>query len=515
MDDRNVSYHGDETEHQFCANKELYIMLQKVAENSFKNGVKEGEKSGYAKGFSEGEESGYTKGLKEGEEIGYQKGLEVKYNEYLRAQQKKNKICVWQRLVFALVSIVVILIVAKIYEGLASISPWFNIAWVLGAIFCLLKPVGSVVTNSQNMESDTYEGSGILQTLWDGFREIWKGIQKNSVSLLLFVCFILLLSGCIIGHLRLIPCMKAAAVSCGETFEKTFREFNPKILDMDTGDEEDNVYQPEQVDDSAAGKPLEEIDLLAGVKPLFDVTEVQAKEETLKEADVDELSKIAISDNELKQEIELSIEDSSKVFFSGGGYFIHDWDDQNEINEKVLEMVKDARKEKKSCILDINALEAAWEAEGWVAFEEGTDMTEEDIRAEIENGIANLSSDEKVAKSFQEIERIRKGREKIYGYYSQQALTNLIANGEHKQALVLLYYGGQQETIQYHYAQSILWNIEFLEHENTSVDTVRKKLNFIAARYKDIACVCKACGNGAKASKLQAAFEYAAEHFEE
>lgn len=514
MNERSVSYHGNETEHQFYTDEELYLMLQRVEKLSYTKGFKAGEKRGYAKGFEAGETSGYQKGFDEGKDA-----EKEKRKEYLRAQQKKQeekkKIRVWQRLGFFLLSIAMICFVAKVYEGLVSIIPWINMAWTLGVIGCLIKPVGAAVKGAQNMEIDICEGSGILRTLWDGFREIWKGIQKNKVSLLLFVCFIWLLSGCLMGHLRLIPCMKAAAASCGKTFEEKFRELNPEISDTNQGDEEDNVNQSRQADDSAVREMLGKIDLLAGVKEVFAVMEVQAKEETLKEADTDELSEIAISDNELKQEIELSAEDWSKVFFAGGDYVIHDWDDQDEINEKVLDMVKDARKEKKSCILDINVLEAAWDTEDLGVFEEGTDKTAEDMKVEIEDRIARLSKDEEAVQSFQEIERIRRGREEIYGYYSQQGLTNLIANGEHKQALMLLYYGGHQETIQYHYAKSILWNIEFVEHENTSVDTVRKKLDFIAMRYKDIACVCKECGNAAKASKLQAAFEYAAEHFEE
>lgn len=513
MNERSASYHGNEAERQFYTDEELYVMLQRVEKNGYTKGVKVGEKRGYAKGFEAGETSGYQKGFDEGKEA-----EKEKRKEYLRAQQKKQaekkKICVRQRLGFFLLSIAMICVVAKVYEGFASISPLFDIACVLSTVFCLLKPVWSAVTSAQNMGVDTSEGSGILQKLWDGLKEIWKGIQKNRVSLFLFVCFIWLLSGCLMGYLRLIPCMKAAAASCGKTFEEKFRELNPEVSKTNQGDEKDNACQSGRADDSAVGEMLGEIDLLAGVEELFAVMEVQAKEETLKEADIDELSEIAISDSDLEQEIELSAEDWNKVFFSCGDYVIHDWDNQDEINEKVLDMVKDACKEEKSCILDINALEAAWETEGLGVFKEGTDKTAEDMKAEIEDRIARLSNDEKVVRNFQEIERIRRSREEIYGYYSQQGLANLIANGEHKQALVLLYYGGHQETIQYHYAQSILWNIEFVKHENTSVDTVRKKLDFIAMRYKDIACVCKECGNAAKASKLQSAFEYAAEHFE-
>lgn len=513
MDYRNGSYHGNKTEHQFYTEEEIYRMLQEAQRYGYRRGVKKGEESGYEKGFAKGKEEGICQERESEKE---------KFNEYLKTQQeereKERKTRVSEIGRDCLLAVGIIWGIAWGYGKLIILFEWFDRVCFGGMLLCVIKPIWSAFTDAKNMGGDTRRQKGLFRTLRATLNKLWETINNNDVSMGLFVIFICLLSGCVIGHFHLIPCMRTAVVDGSVSFGKEFRELNNLQLQNETGTKEENTseesQQPEQRDEPAAMNQPEQTDILDGAKESFEIMKVQAKEETLKDADVNELSKIEISGSELKQKRELPVKDYNEVFFSGEEYLIEDWDDQDKINEKVLGMVKEARKEKKACILDISALAEEYDIDQ-TGFEEGEATTEEDILADIKEEISALSSDEKDVKSFQEIERIKEQRKKIYQYYSQQDLANLIANGEHKQALVLLYHNGHQETIQYHYAQSILWNIEYMKHENTSIDKVRERLNFIAARYKDIACVCTECGDSDKALKLQEAFKYAADHIEE
>lgn len=207
------------------------------------------------------------------------------------------------------------------------------------------------------------------------------------------------------------------------------------------------------------------------------------------EGDPKEITNMKINQSELNLIYNLSEEECGIVFFLQGDYAIENWDDQDEINSKVLQLIDDARKA------------------GFI--NKFDDFAPQDKKDEIDKA----SKDEVSAEQFSIVKSINTTRSDIYTTYPKKSIANLIANGNQRLALILAYNGGQQATVLYYYSQSIIWEIEFLRYSDSANSTIKDHLTKIAQRYEDISLVCSMCEEAEYAEKLQIAFEYAANQY--
>lgn len=188
----------------------------------------------------------------------------------------------------------------------------------------------------------------------------------------------------------------------------------------------------------------------------------QYGEEFAKEIETTEITTV-----EKNMEKNLSGEDYNKIFFQDGKYKIIDWEDQDEINQKVHQKVKDDLNVQRENIFDKS------EADGGAP---------ERIKSEI----SKASENENNADSFGAKEEILETRGNAYNVFPKMSLANLIANGNQALALILFYYGGKQNTILYYFGQSILSQSQCLEFQGISDQTIKNKLLWIKQRYLDI-----------------------------
>lgn len=203
----------------------------------------------------------------------------------------------------------------------------------------------------------------------------------------------------------------------------------------------------------------------------------------------DDIKGIKISPNDKTLLLKLSDEERDEVFLQGEG-IISDWDDQQKINAEVRKWINEKH------------------AEGF------KNRFDDFAPRYVKNEISEASDLEKEASSFREVQNVLQTREDVYVEYPKKSIADLISNGYHRLALILLCNAGQDKTILYLYSQSILWNFEVIKYTDVSDSTMKDRLNRIAQRYEDISLVCADCEDVIKyATKLQIAFEDAADQY--
>ena len=185
-------------------------------------------------------------------------------------------------------------------------------------------------------------------------------------------------------------------------------------------------------------------------------------EETVKKA-----KKISVSGDEQNRKMNLSQEDYDIVYFASGEYDILELEDQDNIDEMIKKFVSDQQEKEKENVFDKP------DGEGGAP-------------VDVEKVIANASTRENEAKSFEEIQEILGDREDAYLRYPKATLAKLISNGYEMMALVLMAHGGNVESINYYYGQSILKDFEYLEYADISDANIKKRLMKISQKYEDM-----------------------------
>lgn len=460
--------------------------------------------------YQEGYQKGYEKGNEAGFQEGFQKGIEqerakreaerLKRNKKKKkqeAQAKKKRIVVIICRVFMLFFFIVVSAVCAclcaFFEGLGR--------WMVGAsgllfVASIFEPIKELIIKEliTKDKSDGDKHKDFLLTAFNGLRRAWRHIRYNSLIALLLGLSLSFFVGAFYEGLNIHKCVTEGK----EAFQEAFVKYNSKILKKSSDNEAEELLEDNnQVirTDEAEWENQEvrpESDCVTDENAAVDseIT-VCAREDFFEESDTseDELSQVEIADVETEQIINLSAEHSAAVFFTGGDYQIFDWENQQEINDKVLAMVSGARSEEKLSIFD--------------------QMAPRDMR----NDISEMAKQDKSTNSFSEKQSINTKRIAAYEEYPKRSLAGLISNSEQWQALALFYYDGQQETIMYHYAQSVLWDIEYLKYKGNTESDIQDRLLIIAKRYEDIAFTCTKCSERGYAQKLQAAFENAAGHY--
>lgn len=190
----------------------------------------------------------------------------------------------------------------------------------------------------------------------------------------------------------------------------------------------------------------------------------------------------------------LSLGDYNTVFFQNDLYNVMELENQEQINEMILCAVKEFCSQEKENIFDQP------EKEGGAP---------ESLKDEI----CMASQKEEVVNSYQDVKEILNIRESAYLKYPKNTLAKLIANGYQKLALMLIYNGGNENTIIYLYGQSILYNFEYLKHVNNPDNEIKERLMIIAQRYTDIVYLYPEFKDAQIAQKLAEAFRYVANQY--
>ncbi|MDE7178245.1 MAG: hypothetical protein K2O59_10545 [Lachnospiraceae bacterium] len=418
----------------------------------------------------------WEKEIEEAEKRGYENGARDEQRRSAKEKRKHNK----QKMeAFRLLLLLAFITVAAcgVYTLISGHGKLVDDGWFWGWLVALAACILKACIGEKKSSEDTQENMGVFQTFLSGIKELWKSIRINEKLFALSVVCLGCVIGGAIGKFEVV----SRTVSGAEAFGEAWISYESHKIEVNNDGEVDG--ESAQMNDSTEVKPSEEPNVSDRSDGNSDIEDFIEKSDY----DVDDLRQIEISDIELNHIVDLSSEDYEFIFFTGEGYVIEDWEDQEEIDDAVLEMIKDLRREKKVNLFD-----------GGIAPQD------------VQNEINYASEDEKKAKSFMEIERIQQVRVDVYRDYPKKSIANLVGNSEQLKALVLYYYRGRQQSILYHYGKSILWESEYLKYEDVSNDVASKRLSKIAQRYGDIAFVCKDCPESARATRLQTAYENAA-----
>lgn len=329
---------------------------------------------------------------------------------------------------------------------------WFGII-VLG----ILVTIKGCIAKDEKLKTCRAENEVLFQVAWRGCIEIFNYVTGNLFTVVLLILCIITFGGGIAGKFNVF-----------DKFAFGCRQFVMAFMNYET--EVNGEWKLEEV----AEEKISEVTL--------EVLENY-------EGDPEEITNINVNQSELILILNLSDEECGIVFFLQGDYAIENWDDQDEINSKVLQMIDDARKA------------------GFI--NKFDDFAPQDKKDEIDKA----SKDEVSAERFSIVKRINTTRSDIYTTYPKKSIANLIANGNQRLALILAYNGGQQATVLYYYSQSVIWEIEFLRYSDNANSTVKDHLIKIATRYRDMNLICSKCEEAKYAEKLQIAFEHAANQY--
>lgn len=182
---------------------------------------------------------------------------------------------------------------------------------------------------------------------------------------------------------------------------------------------------------------------------------------------VEKAKKISVSGDGQNRKMNLSQEDYDNVYFVRGAYDISELESQDEINKVINRFVSDQKDKEKENVFDKSDKEGG-------------------APTEVQKVIADASKRENEAKSFEEIEDILGDREDAYLEYPKATLAKLISNNYEMMALVLMIHGGNVESINYYYGQSILKDFEYLEYGGISDANIKKRLMKISQKYEDM-----------------------------
>lgn len=370
-------------------------------------------------------------------------------------EKKKKAIISW--IVGIPICVVLVFSLSCLYQCLSFVYDNIDRVWFGVVVVGILTTVGTCLIKEESLRTQRGDDETFLLGAWRELKAVCKLLFRNNFYiLLLFLCIVILFGG-VTGKFDVF----ARFTFASKKFMVAFRDYDKGIEGEENAEEVMDQNIPE-----AAWQILKNY-----------------------EGDSEEIKQMKIYPNEIDLVLNLSDAERGIVFFTQGDYAIEDWDDQEEINDKVLRMVEDARKT------------------GLV------NKFEDFAPQEIKNDISKASDDEMDVECFSDVKNINTIRSDIYTVYPKKSIANLISNGNQKLALILMCHNGKQVTILYYYAQAVIWEMEFIRYSDISNSTVKEHLNKIAQRYKDIEKVCLKCDEVRYAEKLHIAFENAANQY--
>ncbi|MBD5523918.1 MAG: hypothetical protein HDR04_05790 [Lachnospiraceae bacterium] len=374
-----------------------------------------------------------------------------------RKIQREIKIGKFYRIAGILSCALIIFGLSCLYKYLASKFSNIDYGWFGVIVLGIWAMIKGCIEKDEKLRTCKAENEVLFQVAWRGYIEIFTYVTGHFFPAALLVLCIIFFGGGIAGKFNL--------------FDRFAFGGSRLVAGVINYENEMN-----------------------GERKVVEVAEEKISEVTLEvlenyEGDPEEITSMKINQSELNTILNLSDEECGTVFFLQGDYAVENWDDQDEINSKVLQMVDDARQA------------------GYInKFDDYAPQKKKDE-------IDKASKDEVSAEQFSIVKRINTTRSDIYTAYPKKSIANLIANGNQRLALILTYNDGQQVTILYYYSQSIIWEIEFLRYSELANSTVKDHLTKMAKRYGDINLVCSKCEETKYAEKLQVAFENAANQY--
>lgn len=171
------------------------------------------------------------------------------------------------------------------------------------------------------------------------------------------------------------------------------------------------------------------------------------------------------------------------LYFLDGPYEILDWEDEDEIQQKVSDCIQSYLDQSRPNEFD--------------------QFAPEDIRAEA----ARASEQERWLSNSEELDSLIMIRKEIFETYPKYSLAHMIAESYNRYGLEYVEVNGNFSTIEYYYGQSIQWLLVSLSYASDDSDTIRMLLSSIQMRYHDIASFAPSGSeSGRYAMKLYAAY---------
>ena len=155
--------------------------------------------------------------------------------------------------------------------------------------------------------------------------------------------------------------------------------------------------------------------------------------------------------------------DYHSLYFLDGPYAIQNWEDEDEIEEKVFQCVQSYLEQELPNSFD--------------------DYAPESVKDEA----ARLSELERNLSDSQELQNLIEARKEIYQSYPKYSLAHMIAESYNRFGLEYIKVNGNFSTIEYYYGHSIQWLLRALSFSAIDSDAVRTRLSSIQMRYHDIA----------------------------
>lgn len=212
------------------------------------------------------------------------------------------------------------------------------------------------------------------------------------------------------------------------------------------------------------------------------------------EATIKLLDNIRVSDNELNDVSNLSSADKNELFYLGGDYKINDWESEDEINNKVLQRVRDEIQKKRENVFDRK-------------------KNDEGAPQEICDRVSKLSEIEGKIVTLEEKKIILEEREDIFNMFPKGSLAKLIANDNQDIALILFFKAGNKKTVLYYYAQSIKYRHQIIRFKDIGNSEIKRRVNEIKRSYEDIEYIFSNDKECYYARKLKSAYQYAADQY--
>ncbi|MCH5264765.1 MAG: hypothetical protein J1F02_02620 [Lachnospiraceae bacterium] len=179
------------------------------------------------------------------------------------------------------------------------------------------------------------------------------------------------------------------------------------------------------------------------------------------------IERVTIQKVELEERNKLSENDRNELFYLSGKYRILNWNNQDEINKKVLLKVHDEIGKQEENVFDKKPKDGG-------------------APQKLCDKISEISEKENSIKTFTEKKENLEERECAYSIYPKESLANLLANDYQDIALILYYNNGDSDSILYHYAQSIQYRHQVLGFAGLFNTGIKRKINFIEKSYKDL-----------------------------
>lgn len=157
----------------------------------------------------------------------------------------------------------------------------------------------------------------------------------------------------------------------------------------------------------------------------------------------------------------LSDEQYANLYYFSETYQILDWENEDEILKVVSAHVVALISQNKK------------------------DIFPPDTEVLVRANIAKASADERIMQTSDDLDAVITRRETVFSQFPFAEMASLLAENYNGYALAYYYIQGNWQTVQYYWAKSIFWYLEYLTFSNAK-QNISSILNSIALRYYDL-----------------------------